>query len=596
MAEVEEDLFREYDEKNGSPYKKSQIIAAVHNHFSVSSSKKPKIGEPNLRYQVVSHLIRSSFSIAVPSRRIKHALPREVIEKIKSSSQKARTIAIIEPVHHGDGRTNATFNHLNNTPYDQQPQQRRSTKFEEAASRLNKSKQMRQMVHPPVQVSLDHDYCSSANKVKRSSKAVTAAAAAASASTPTYQRISSPASKPPPPPQRYYPAKNVLMRPNNTVTVKKSNLSMPIVVSSSAGFSTTGGVTRPYVRVSTGSRVVTANLLKPTPLSSASMLRSDNCSTIAKSLSDGAKAKPAFRPTTVTSRIVETTPAKLLRVQGAGGPAAAAQRRDSDHKKDSGLESGELSDASEQSLAANDDDASAALYSKVPPYLTTVAVKNSDTSISAADDAGYDRLPAYIRGVTRDEDKTVPMLKQTKKVVIVRAAGSVGVGGVVSGHHGSEGRERHCSSSSSEGSSTSTSHARMSTRSMTTRRQTPKRHRSRSSSTSSNCSNTSSSYHQVKKAPKRRCWHRKGSDSPPPPPSRRRRYRSPSSHSRFTRDRQRREQETRHQDQEDERRNEERRIVYVGKIAEGTTRADLRSRFEVFGPVMEISVHFRDRG
>lgn len=34
----------------------------------------------------------------------------------------------------------------------------------------------------------------------------------------------------------------------------------------------------------------------------------------------------------------------------------------------------------------------------------------------------------------------------------------------------------------------------------------------------------------------------------------------------------------------------------MGKIAEGTTRADLRKRFEVFGPIVEISVHFRDRG
>ena len=65
---------------------------------------------------------------------------------------------------------------------------------------------------------------------------------------------------------------------------------------------------------------------------------------------------------------------------------------------------------------------------------------------------------------------------------------------------------------------------------------------------------------------------------------------------RFTRDRQRREQECRQLDQEGERRNEERRIVYVGKISEGTTRADLRKRFEVFGPILEISVHFRDRG
>ena len=41
---------------------------------------------------------------------------------------------------------------------------------------------------------------------------------------------------------------------------------------------------------------------------------------------------------------------------------------------------------------------------------------------------------------------------------------------------------------------------------------------------------------------------------------------------------------------------EERRVVYVGRISEGTTRADLRKRFEAFGPIEEISVHFRDRG
>merc|ERR1719283_554363 len=86
------------------------------------------------------------------------------------------------------------------------------------------------------------------------------------------------------------------------------------------------------------------------------------------------------------------------------------------------------------------------------------------------------------------------------------------------------------------------------------------------------------------------------SPSSSPPSSRRRLSTAASATSRFTRDRQRREQESRHLDQEEERRNEERRIVYVGKIAEGTTRADLRKRFEVFGPILEISVHFRDRG
>ena len=64
----------------------------------------------------------------------------------------------------------------------------------------------------------------------------------------------------------------------------------------------------------------------------------------------------------------------------------------------------------------------------------------------------------------------------------------------------------------------------------------------------------------------------------------------------FDRDRQRREQEARQRRQDKFRQVEERRIVYVGKIAEGTTRADIRRRFEVFGPIEEISVHFRDHG
>ena len=41
---------------------------------------------------------------------------------------------------------------------------------------------------------------------------------------------------------------------------------------------------------------------------------------------------------------------------------------------------------------------------------------------------------------------------------------------------------------------------------------------------------------------------------------------------------------------------EERKVVYVGRIEEGITKADLRTRFEKFGPISDISVHFRERG
>ncbi|XP_057340127.1 uncharacterized protein LOC130677396 isoform X3 [Microplitis mediator] len=41
---------------------------------------------------------------------------------------------------------------------------------------------------------------------------------------------------------------------------------------------------------------------------------------------------------------------------------------------------------------------------------------------------------------------------------------------------------------------------------------------------------------------------------------------------------------------------EERRVIYVGRIDEGITKADLRKRFEAFGPVLDISLHFREHG
>lgn len=37
-------------------------------------------------------------------------------------------------------------------------------------------------------------------------------------------------------------------------------------------------------------------------------------------------------------------------------------------------------------------------------------------------------------------------------------------------------------------------------------------------------------------------------------------------------------------------------MVYVGGIQEGTLKDDLRRRFQVFGPILDISVHFRDHG
>uniref|UniRef100_A0A1B6CCS6 RRM domain-containing protein n=1 Tax=Clastoptera arizonana TaxID=38151 RepID=A0A1B6CCS6_9HEMI len=46
--------------------------------------------------------------------------------------------------------------------------------------------------------------------------------------------------------------------------------------------------------------------------------------------------------------------------------------------------------------------------------------------------------------------------------------------------------------------------------------------------------------------------------------------------------------------EEKQRQIEERRVIYVGRIKDGTTKADLRSRFEVFGRIVDISLHFRE--
>lgn len=41
---------------------------------------------------------------------------------------------------------------------------------------------------------------------------------------------------------------------------------------------------------------------------------------------------------------------------------------------------------------------------------------------------------------------------------------------------------------------------------------------------------------------------------------------------------------------------EERKIVYVGRIPEGYTRRQLYKRFEQYGKIEEVSVHFREAG
>lgn len=117
----------------------------------------------------------------------------------------------------------------------------------------------------------------------------------------------------------------------------------------------------------------------------------------------------------------------------------------------------------------------------------------------------------------------------------------------------------------------------------------PARRRQRSSSRSSYSSRSrsrSSSYGSRRRRSSRsrsRSYRRNRSYS----------RRSPSPRYRYS---DRRRVSNKYRDAERQRQIEERRVIYVGKIAEGSTRADLRRRFEIFGPVIDISLHFRERG
>ncbi|XP_046648283.1 peroxisome proliferator-activated receptor gamma coactivator 1-alpha-like [Daphnia pulicaria] len=107
---------------------------------------------------------------------------------------------------------------------------------------------------------------------------------------------------------------------------------------------------------------------------------------------------------------------------------------------------------------------------------------------------------------------------------------------------------------------------------------------------SSNSSSSSSSWNRKIRhtSSRRRTGRRRRTPTPPP--------RLSSSRGGYG-DRSHRERRQQHQQQSERQRQiEERRVIYVGKLADGTTRSDLRQRFEPFGPVVDISLHFRERG
>ena len=97
-----------------NPKKTSNIFKAVKNHFAASGQvnpkRNPRIG--NFYIYISSQSLKSDdiktffLLFSVPSQRIKDVLPKEIIERIRKSSQKSRTIAIIEPVQHDSPKPN----------------------------------------------------------------------------------------------------------------------------------------------------------------------------------------------------------------------------------------------------------------------------------------------------------------------------------------------------------------------------------------------------------------------------------------------------------------------------------------------------------
>ncbi|XP_071747622.1 uncharacterized protein [Lepeophtheirus salmonis] len=523
------------------PNQASQIISAVQNHFATSSKNVSGEG-------VTPKIVRSQ--------RIKDALPVEIIEKIKASSQRSKTIAIIEPLTSKTARDNSIESSGSRVPKSSGIESR----FKEAACNLNRNK-LRQLgiTQSPQQVqkvSLDHDYCSP-SKPKRG---------------------------------RYL--NNSSSKENRSEqTLKKRSLLI-------------------------GNKQTQNKLI------------------------------------IASSQVIS--------------------RRDSDNRKDSGLESGDVSDASDSSSSGNvKGGLKPGLYSKLPPYLTTLkSQKQSNKAfVPVLDGTGnsYDRLPPYIKGIVphkkgnTNQETTTPesLLKTTntnnisltstkekKKLNLVQyrnrreelmnnanrktespvtivELSDNGKAGIIlektipvfdkpvpttTGTTTIAGRSaipprqyrqnmksppphlRSSSSSSSSSASSPSSSSSSSEDEYSSSRRRRQHRRKRRRSVSSDSISSGSSRRISSSSSRRRRDESRG--------RRRSSSRSSISRSRSRRSRDRFSVDRRHDQKRrgDDRVYSERKVVYVGKIKEGTTRADIRKRFESFGPIEEISVHFRDRG
>ncbi len=511
-----------------------------------------------------------------------------------------------------------------------------TSRFQEAGASLNRNR-LRQIGLPstsssspiPSQISLDHDYCSSSNKAARRNNRAhhhQHQAARQAAAVETHDN-SVPLRLP--------------VRPSLPAGPATPNKTIIRVSGSASAFGRNPLKQQP--------RIVT--IAKPRPLEQQCHQAPQSGHSISANQSSHHHQvllpRHPLDPAEVQQQ-KEHSPRSPM----PASPLTVSQRRDSDAKKDSGLESGEVSDASnneEQDLG----------YSKLPGYLTTGKAVASRGVLDNGDGRLYDRLPSYVTGLARSDsdasllpamsDKTEEMeqdQESEKPSSCDSASSTQDIASPTRSMRGLRKRPKSRSSSSSSNSSSSSPSSsdsdsstadhpsspskkrlsneqdqqspnikssvltRSSSRRQASQVSSPPKESSRRQSKSTSSSNVEKSSSSIVRG-RRRTRRSSGSSSSSGASTSRSRSRGDSSrrrrrssrlrstdtvHSRFTRDRQRREQELRHQQQDKQRQIEERRIVYVGRIAEGVTRADLRKRFEVFGPVEEISVHFRDRG
>lgn len=246
--------------------------------------------------------------------------------------------------------------------------------------------------------------------------------------------------------------------------------------------------------------------------------------------------------------------------------------------RDSGLESEDMSDASEDGL-----------YDKLPPYLTSVSVQTGQET-----EQQYSRVPQYLT-TTHSKNRQSLLKSNIVKQDVVEVQAGTESGGVTSDNVNTE----SISSNTDRRSRVENRGRRISSDDGSCSRDRKQRKRSRSRTPRSNKNRRSESRDRRRSRSSSR-RHRRRSGSRYRSRSRRRSWGRQTDRSEegsvYDREREKKEQERRHRQQERQRQVEERRVVYVGRIQEGTLKADLRSRFQVFGPIVDISVHFRDHG